>query len=307
MKLLSLYTIILLLSNIGFTQCPVLPTPLVYQDISGDLILGKSISINSKGLPISARQFLLDKLSALYTIQFTESSDFAQLNFVSINQGASHEYSMNIDKEIVVTYNSSESAFYAVVTLIQLFSENNGDLVIKKCFIQDEPAFAWRGLHLDVSRHFYTVAEVKRFIDLMALYKFNKFHWHLTDDQGWRIEIKKYPLLTEVGGYRDSTLIGHYNDKPWKFDVNRTGGFYTQEEIKEVVAFAKSRNVEVIPEIEMPGHSRAALAAYPELSCNEKQLGIPGYWGVFDDIYCSKAETIEFLQDVLAEVVELFP
>ena len=307
MKRLFVYAVLFLYSQFGFAQCPVLPTPLVYQEIVGNLKLSKSISLNAESLPKPARQFLLEKLDELYSIHVTESNEFSQLNFVAINQGTAHEYSMNIDNEIVVTYNSNESAFNSVVTLLQLISEQDGELSIKKCFIQDEPAFEWRGLHLDVSRHFYTVAEVKRFIDLMSLYKFNKFHWHLTDDQGWRIEIKKYPLLTEIGGYRDSTLIGHYNDKPWKFNVNRTGGFYTQEEIKEVVAFAKSRNIEVVPEIEMPGHSRAALAAYPEFSCTENQLGVPGYWGVFEDTYCSKPETIEFLQDILAEVVELFP
>jgi hexosaminidase len=171
----------------------------------------------------------------------------------------------------------------------------------------DYPAFNWRGLHLDVSRHFFTVDEVKRYIDLMALYKFNMFHWHLTDDQGWRIEIKKYPKLTETGAFRDSTMIGHYSDQPRTFETETYGGFYTQDQIREVVQYAKERYITVIPEIEFPGHARAALAAYPELSCTGEQNGVPGTWGIFDDIFCSKRETIDFMKDVLGEVVELFP
>jgi hexosaminidase len=162
-------------------------------------------------------------------------------------------------------------------------------------------------LHLDVSRHFFSVDEVKRFIDLMALYKFNTFHWHLTDDQGWRIEIKKYPKLTEIGAFRDSTVIGHYSDRPRKYDVTQYGGYYTQDEVREVVAYAKDRFITVVPEIELPGHSRAALAAYPELSCTGMEQGVEGLWGIFDDIYCSKQETIDFMKDVLDEVVDLFP
>ncbi len=306
-KFLVICSALLLLSHLGSAQCPVLPTPSTYQEIVGHLNLGKSVSINAGALSEPAKSFLAEKLRTLYAIELVESQDFSQINFVHEKQAIANEYAMNIDQEIVVTYNSQESAFYAVVTLLQLISTIDGQPKIKKCFIQDEPAFEWRGLHLDVSRHFFSVDEVKRFIDLMSMYKFNKFHWHLTDDQGWRIEIKKYPLLTEIGGFRDSTLIGHYNDQPWKFDGTKSGGFYTQDQIREVVAFAKSRNVEVIPEIEMPGHSRAALAAYPEYSCTQNELGVPGYWGVFEDIYCSKAETIEFLQDILTEVVELFP
>ncbi|MFT5779370.1 MAG: hexosaminidase, partial [Crocinitomicaceae bacterium] len=143
--------------------------------------------------------------------------------------------------------------------------------------------------------------------DLMALYKFNTFHWHLTDDQGWRIEIKQYPKLTSIGGYRDSTVIGHYSDSPRRYDQISYGGFYSQEEVKDIVNYAKKKYITVVPEIEMPGHSRAALAAYPELSCTGIEQGVPGLWGVFDDIYCSKDASIQFMQNVLSEVLELFP
>jgi hexosaminidase len=141
----------------------------------------------------------------------------------------------------------------------------------------------------------------------MAIYKFNTFHWHLTDDQGWRIEIKKYPKLTEIGAWRDSTVENHFSTRPRTYDQKRYGGFYTQEQIKDIVQYAEERYITIVPEIEMPGHARASLAAYPELSCTGKQQGVEGLWGVFDDIFCSKEESILFLQDVLSEVVELFP
>jgi N-acetyl-beta-hexosaminidase len=159
---------------------------------------------------------------------------------------------------------------------MQLIQNKNNELTITKCFVHDYPNFQWRGLHLDVARHFFTVEEVKRYIDLMAAYKFNTFHWHLTDDQGWRVEIKKYPKLTEIGAWRDSTVENHYSTNPRTYEHKRYGGFYTQEQIKEVVQYAAERYVTIVPEIEMPGHARAALAAYPELSCTGKQNGVEG-------------------------------
>ena len=172
--------------------------------------------------------------------------------------------------------------------------------------IEDSPRFSYRGLHLDVGRHFFPVDFIKRYIDLMALYKMNTFHWHLTDDQGWRIEIKKYPRLTEIGAFRDETIL-EKNFDPYVGDGIPYGGFYTQEEIRDVVAHAQSRYVTVIPEIEMPGHSLAALAAYPELGCTEGPFEVAKVWGVHSDIYCPSEETFTFLEDVLLEVMDLFP
>jgi hexosaminidase len=173
--------------------------------------------------------------------------------------------------------------------------------------IYDSPRYTYRGLMLDVCRHFMPVEFVKRYIDYLAYHKMNRFHWHLTDDQGWRIEIKKYPKLTSVGSFRDRTLIGHYSESPRKWKMERYGNFYTQEEIKEVVEYARKRFVTVIPEIEMPGHSLAALAAYPKLSCTGGPFEVSGIWGVFNDIYCTREENFKFLEDVLSEVIELFP
>jgi len=208
---------------------------------------------------------------------------------------------------IEVTSRSAEGHFRAFQTFLQLLDQRPEKNYLGGIFIEDNPRFGWRGLHLDCSRHFFTVEEVKRFLDLMAYYKFNTFHWHLTDDQGWRIEIKKYPLLTQVGGFRDSTLIGHFGEVPERYEHQRTGGFYTQEQAREIVTYAQERFITVIPEIEMPGHARAALAAYPQYSCTQERLPVAGTWGVFDDIFCSKPETISFLKDVLDEVMPLFP
>ncbi len=163
-------------------------------------------------------------------------------------------------------------------------------------------------MHLDVARHFFNVDEVKKYLDYMAYYKYNNFHWHLTEDQGWRIEIKKYPKLQEVAAYRKETLIGHYNDQPHQFDGKRYGGYYTQEEVKNIVAYAAARNINVIPEIEMPGHAQAVLAAYPYLGCEPtKKYEVATKWGVFEDVYCPTEETFKFLEDVIDEVIDLFP
>ena len=199
-------------------------------------------------------------------------------------------YKVNIQSDgITIYYTSEASAFYALNSFIQLGSVQEDYVALPLGIVEDYPRFEWRGLHLDVSRHFFTVEEVKRYLDLMALYKFNVFHWHLTDDQGWRIEIKQFPKLTEIGAWRDSTVNKHYTTLPRTYTVEKYGGFYTQEQIKEIVTYAAERFIMVVPEIEMPGHARAALAAYPEYSCTGKQQRVPGLWGVFEDIYCSKA------------------
>jgi hexosaminidase len=172
--------------------------------------------------------------------------------------------------------------------------------------IADAPRFSYRGLHLDVGRHFAPASFVKRYIDLMSRYKYNTFHWHLTEDQGWRIEIKKYPRLTEVGGCRKETQLGR-NRNPYLGDSIRYCGFYTQDEIRDVVAYAKARYVTILPEIEMPGHSKAALAAYPELGCTPGPFEVRTTWGIDEDIYCPKEETFTFVENVLTEVMALFP
>ena len=171
--------------------------------------------------------------------------------------------------------------------------------------ISDSPAFAWRGIHLDVGRHMFPLAFVKKLIDALAFYKFNTFHWHLTEDQGWRIEIEKYPRLTEVGAYRAETVVARTWDQ---YDGERYGGYYTQDEAREVVAYAEQRGITVVPEIELPGHAVAALTAYPELGCVGEGYEVRRTWGIAEDIFCAgKDEVFDFLKDVLAETLELFP
>lgn len=190
--------------------------------------------------------------------------------------------------------------FRGIQTLLQLIplpDSVKGDVYgIPSCTIKDHPRFSWRGLNLDCVRHFMTTDFIKRYIDLLAYYKFNVFHWHLTDDQGWRIQIKKYPKLTEIGAWR----IGP--------DGKKYGGYYTQKEIKEIVAYAKSRFITVVPEIEMPGHCQASLAAYPENACIPGPFQVGTQWGVYKNIYCpAKKSTYTFLENVLGEVLRLFP
>jgi hexosaminidase len=223
---------------------------------------------------------------------------------------------------------NEEGVFYGVQSLIQLLPiQKSATLNIPAVSIQDQPRFVYRGMHLDEGRHFFGMDFVKKYIDFIAMYKLNTFHWHLTEDQGWRIEIKKYPKLTTVGGFRNANIIGRY---PGKGSNNtRYGGYYTQAQIKEIVKYAADRFVTIIPEIEMPGHASAAIAAYPELSCfpNESTPAIPTMhsaatlealkkpgtkivqetWGVFDDVFVPSDNTFTFLQNVLDEVMALFP
>lgn len=211
---------------------------------------------------------------------------------------------------IDIAAGTHEGAFHALQTVRQLLAaaatEPNGGRRVDGVTITDAPRFAWRGLHLDVARHFQPVAFVKRTIDLMARWKLNTFHWHLTDDQGWRIAIAKYPRLTEVGGCRVETMVEKRFD-PYVGDGTPHCGFYTQDEIREVVAYAAARHITVVPEIEMPGHAVAALAAYPELACTPGPFAVRTTWGVDENIFCPGERTFQFLQDVLTEVLALFP
>ncbi len=221
-------------------------------------------------------------------------------------------YRLTITPQQIIIAGKGAGLFYGIQTLIQLMPSANERMAVAKlpCVqIEDYPRFGYRGLMLDVCRHFFSVEFVKKYIDLMAAYKLNNFHWHLTDDQGWRIEIKKYPRLTEIGSQRAQTLIGNFHDRtPQQFDNTPYGGFYTQDQIRDVVKYAADRYINIVPEIEMPGHSEAALAAYPELSCDPSlNYKVAQTWGVFHDIYCPSDKTFSFLQDVLTEVMDLFP
>jgi hexosaminidase len=206
--------------------------------------------------------------------------------------------------------------FYAVQTMRQLLPAEifreapSGETAwtMPAVTIEDYPRFAWRGAHLDVGRHFMPKEFVKKYIDLLALHKLNVFHWHLTEDQGWRLEIKEYPRLTEVGAWRKETLVGRPRGQEERnYDGKPHGGFYTQEDAREIVAYAHARYITVVPEIEMPGHSVAAIAAYPELGVTGEPMEVATRWGVFSDILNAKPSTIQFMQNVLTEVMAIFP
>ncbi|MCR9174215.1 MAG: family 20 glycosylhydrolase [bacterium] len=302
-----LFALFSLFVSAGFCQTNILPTPSFTEFTGGDFHLeGTTLTVES-GVFSEAQMNFLTAHFQTQGITIEESKKQPIVSFSYRKHLLLEAYGIEIDKSIEIAYNSPQGQFYGMISLLQLAKVSETSISFPKILVEDAPKFEWRGLHLDVSRHFYTVEEVKEFIETMSMYKFNTFHWHLTDDQGWRIEIKQYPKLTEIGAYRDSTVVGHYTDTPRQYEHEKYGGFYTQEEIKEVVAFAKEMHVNVVPEIEMPGHSRAALAAYPELSCMGELQGVPGLWGIFDDIYCSKESSIVFLQNVLDEVLELFP
>ena len=252
-----------------------------------------------------------------FNLLLVDTPDDAPSNMITLrlSQDAPHPvegYRLNVTSDAVtVEAKTPAGLFYGLQTLTQLlFGDHTSGWSVPVVQIVDAPRFAYRGMHLDVGRHFFPVAFVKKYIDLLAMYKMNKFHWHLTEDQGWRIEIKKYPKLTEIGAYRQETVMGknfERFDRPYVGDGKPHGGFYTQDEVREVVAYARARYIDVIPEIEMPGHATAALAAYPEFACTDGPFDVPTTWGIFEDVFCPKEETFQFLEDVLTEVIALFP
>jgi hexosaminidase len=239
--------------------------------------------------------------------QTNTTKDIQNIILIYSTAVASENYELNIQPAKIIIKASGAGLKNAFESLKQLIynSKKNSQFEIPACFILDSAQFTWRGMHLDVCRHFFDKTFVKKYIDYISMYKMNVFHWHLTDDQGWRIEIKKYPKLTEIGSKRKGSMIGHYNQH--QFDTISYGGFYTQQDIKEIVAYAKLKHVTIVPEIEMPGHAVAALAAYPQLACTKGPFEVEKQWGVFDDVFCPKPETFQFLEDVLSEVISLFP
>ncbi|MDR0508093.1 MAG: beta-N-acetylhexosaminidase [Dysgonamonadaceae bacterium] len=256
--------------------------------------------------------------AAGYRLQVTNNSVSSNAIICKLNPAISNKegYKLLVQNSLItLEAQTPQGIFYGMQTLRQLLPLqieqpylSNVAWTVPCLEIEDAPRFVHRGLMLDVCRHFQPKEFVKKFIDMLAYHKMNTLHWHLTEDQGWRIEIKQYPKLTTVGAYRNRTLDGAYTSpEKRKWDNTRYGGFYTQEDIKEVLAYAQKRFVNVIPEIELPGHAIAALTAYPELSCTGGPFEVEGLWGVFNDIYCPKETTFQFLENVLSEVIALFP
>jgi hexosaminidase len=289
----------------------IIPKPLFQKIEKSFFILDENVNLFSDSQLSEVTNYFKTHLKETFNYTFSLNKASKKVicqidNSIKNDEG----YELKIDEnQILISSKNAKGAFYAVQSLLQLLPiKNDSKAITIQCIeIKDAPRFKYRGMHLDVGRHFFSVDFIKKYIDLMSTLKMNTFHWHLTEDQGWRIEIKKYPKLQEIAAYRNETLIGHYSDQPHQFDKIKYGGYYTQEQIKEIVTYASERQITIIPEIEMPGHSQAAIAAYPELGCTGKQIEVATKWGVFETIYCPKESTFKFLEDVIDEVIELFP
>lgn len=297
----------------------IIPVPVSIKKTEGTCRLGifvplQTLKVNNPVLVKFAKD-IIEQHTDTKHIDYVQPSMYYKIEIDKNSSLPQEGYRLSIRAQGVhLIAKTEQGLFYGLQTLLQLFPKKEGysesiDLPLVE--IEDYPRYKYRGMHLDVTRHMFPVSFLKKYIDLLAQYKLNTFHWHLTDDQGWRIEIKKYPKLTEIGGYRAQTLIGNFHDRfPQWFDGKPYGGFYTQDEVREIVAYAASKYINVIPEIELPGHSMAALAAYPMLACNDYAgpFKVAEKWGIFEDVLCpGKENTFSFLKNVLVEVMDLFP
>ncbi len=328
-KLITLLFIIGFLPTLSFGQNPIniIPQPVsVKMDKSSTFKFDKNTKIiaNVDSKEYSVAEYLQSKLKTYNNdikpvLPKRDNPKYNTVNSIILVLSSDkvlgkEGYQIDIlGDKITISANENNGFFYGSQTLLQIImtaqiDKATSSILIPTGEILDYPRFSYRGKHLDCARHFFSTKEVKDYIDMLAFHKINTFHWHLTDDQGWRIEIKKYPKLTEIASKRKETLVGHYTDNfPQIFDGKPYSGYYSQDEIREIVKYAEERYINIIPEIEMPGHAVAALAAYPEYSCTGKNIEPATTWGVFDDVFCTKEETFTFLQDILDEVIELFP
>ena len=302
--------------NTDFDYLGLIPKPALIERNSGETILDDDWTIKHNGSHPdleNLKNTLTQNLNSFHEIKLNDDSEKIISLIISSDDSLNTEgYVLNIfNDEINILANSPNGIYYGIQTLNQILDsgqKSNKGITILNMKIVDGPRFKWRGMHLDVGRHFFDISFIKKYIDYIAIHKMNIFHWHLTEDQGWRVEIDSYPKLTEVSAFRDETLIGHYRDEPRKFDGKKYGGYYTKDEMKEIVEYARKRYITVVPEIEMPGHSRAVLAAYPELSCTGGPHTVAKLWGVHKEVFCAgKESTFEFLEKVLIEVSDIFP
>jgi len=328
MKYLKIFfTIGILFALFSFSEAitrptvKIVPQPAILKNLGGTFKLnaGTKILLNNESEEMkNIASFLSGHLEKFYGIEnkktgyslsATRKSIFIRLD-PSLKTGKEGYHLHVTPKGIVLEAAQPNGLFYGIQTIIQLMpaaKQQLTEVILPAVEIKDTPRLVWRGLHLDVGRHFMPKEFVMKYIDYMAMHKFNTFHWHLTEDQGWRIEIKKYPKLTEIGSVRKETLVGIW-PKSKEYDGTPHGGFYTQEEVKEIVAYATKRYITVVPEIEMPGHALAALAAYPKYGCTGGPYEVGTHWGVYDDVFCAGNESaFTFLQDVMDEVLPLFP
>jgi len=322
----TLFTLIAIVSGVQDTSVAVIPRPVHVTRGTGAFLLTPATAIVTDRATRQIGYLLADWLQPAtgYRLAVGAASGGAARTITlrldtTLTRLGDEGYRLTVSgTRITIRARRPAGVFYGVETLRQLlppdiFRAARVDSVtwtVPAVEIEDQPRFQWRGAHLDVSRSFMPKEFVKKYVDLLALHRLNRFHWHLTDDQGWRIEIKKYPLLTAVGAWRRNSLIGvqRYADTTqWVFDSVPHGGFYTQDDVKEIVAYAAARYITVVPEIEMPGHAQAAIAAYPWLGNTGQQLEVLNHWGVDQNILNPSDSAIHFMQDVLTEVLALFP
>lgn len=280
-----------------------LPSSVAVDPSAPGFALGSNVSVSAPPELAGEAAFLSEYLSALPAVAAPGT-----VTLEIAGDGNPEGYTISAAPVGVrVSAPSAGGVFYGVQTLRKAAATapDGQAPVLPAGTVKDQPRYAYRGAHFDVSRHFYNTGDVKKFIDMMALHNLNTMHWHLNDDQGWRIEIKKYPRLVDVGSRRDSTIEGH-NQGPWNYTPE--GGFYTQEQAREIVDYAAKRHINVIPEIDLPGHMLGALAAYPEMGCTGGPYGVWGLWGVSDDVLCAgNDKSMEFVTDVLGEIMDVFP
>jgi hexosaminidase len=297
----------------GEPSLNVVPKPVSSKRLAGSFSLNDKTSLVARdGETGKLTDLFNDHLLKMYGFKLPVSSGNKSKGVIVLTSDGSRDlpaegYRLVVDKTAIKVIGQRAGLFYGLQTLMQLLpTDSKLPLAIPGVEIEDSPRFRYRGMHLDVGRHLFPVEFIKKYLDLMAQYKLNYFHWHLTEDQGWRVEIKKHPKLTEIGSRRKETVKDRQLE-PYVGDGIPYGGYYTQEQIRDVVAYAQARFITVVPEIEMPGHAVAALAAYPELSCTGGPFEVGATWGIYKDVYCPKEETFKFLEEVLTEVIALFP
>ena len=320
-KIISILFITLLMStykqnNEIFPGLVPAPTHIEFAD--SELRLGDALGLDynpkDKNLKNIIRLTKSELSSIGYSVTDSDSDEAHTRVSINIDQNITEtpeSYNLKIAPQgIDISGSDYAGLFYGLQTLVQILETTkiNNSPAVTSVLIEDRPRFRWRGMLLDVARHMFPADFIKRYIDIIAAHKMNVFHWHLTEDQGWRMPIKKYPKLKDIAAWRKETLVGHYRDKPHQFDGKPYGGFYTEEEIKDIIDYASDRSVTIVPEIEMPGHATAALSAYPQLSCTGGPHEAETVWGVHKEVFCAgNEETFDFLENVLEEVAQIFP
>ncbi len=309
------------LSGLWAQSLPLIPQPAEMKRGGGEFVLSTATKVILKTDLVEVRKtcdYFINMINQSSGLNIDYASSSQSAITVAIDPKINHPegYYLQVTPQgVTIRAQASVGVFYAFQTLRQLLPPEieSSTIVANRAWkipsveITDAPRFAYRGLMLDVVRHFFPISYLKRYIDLMAMYKYNHLHLHLTDDQGWRIEIYSYPELQYISAWRKETLVGHLNDEPRRYDGIRYGGYYKQSELKELVQYAADRYITIIPEIEMPGHATAALAAYPDLSCSGGTVEVACEWGIFKNLYCPKEETFLFLERVLYEITNIFP